>query len=399
MIEQILACCARQDPIAATIPVLEECFDGFSQWDLLLDRAQFHGMAPLLWHHLKMSTISVPIQQKHLLKLLAYRCRHANQVRLSLLKEVLKLLQQAGIEVVVLKGMVLASQIYSEIGMRPMRDIDLLLKEESFEDAENVLSGLGFRAEIPHHVLQEHHHMVPLFKEIDGVHVELELHRRLLPVLPRYPKLDYDAVAQNLITIDLEGVEAFSLDYGGMLCYLFEHGFRMPLYYEPFRLMHLADIVTLVEKKFDVIDWQEMGRVSPEVLSGLAQLHQLCPFSEPVMEHLGIKESRAAVTIGKDYQGWPRHRWSTTEKSRYPQLLLDTLFPPLWWQHLYYNDGKKYSTLAYWFLHLSYIAELMAEWRLRHYPERNEKPPVTIRWLQWLSDSLRFAAKGFPSLR
>ena len=73
--------------------------DGFDRWDLLIEQAEFHGMTPLLWHHVKNGGFSIRIRQKHLLKVLAYRHRHANEIRLNILSKVLFLFQEEGIDV------------------------------------------------------------------------------------------------------------------------------------------------------------------------------------------------------------------------------------------------------------------------------------------------------------
>lgn len=361
MINQILACCARQEPLPGTAATLKKLLAGFTEWESLLDQAQFHGMAPLLWYHIKAAAITIPARQRQLFKLLTYRYRHANQVRLDVLAELLQVLQQAGIEAVVLKGWVLAVLVYDDIGLRPMRDIDLLLKENDLARAEKVFSTLGFRAELPHHILQDHHHMVPLFKKVDGVTIELELHRRLLPILPQYQKLDFAAVSRNFIHFDLQGVDALSLDFGEMLWYLFMHGFRMPLNYEPFRFMHMADIITLMEKKYDEIDWQRMRGNHPEMLPALALFHQLCPFSETVRSHLELSDTGKTVGAGRDYHGWPRHRLQTVGRADYPGLFMATLFPPPWWLRLYYSDQNNQSLPACWLRHASRVGRLAAD--------------------------------------
>jgi hypothetical protein len=68
------------------------------------------------------------------------------------LGRVLKAFNEAGIEVIVLKGAALAQTVYPDIALRPMGDIDLLVKEESLKEAEKKLTNLGYKFTLYHHL-------------------------------------------------------------------------------------------------------------------------------------------------------------------------------------------------------------------------------------------------------
>ena len=63
---------------------------------------------------------------------------------LAQLNGVLKAFREAGIEVVVLKGAHLAELVYEEVALRPMADVDLLVRPAGLHDATRLLRSLGY---------------------------------------------------------------------------------------------------------------------------------------------------------------------------------------------------------------------------------------------------------------
>ena len=61
------------------------------------------------------------------------------------LQDILSAFRDSRVEVIVLKGAALAETVYAHIGLRPMCDIDLLIKPETMEAAGTVLVRLGYR--------------------------------------------------------------------------------------------------------------------------------------------------------------------------------------------------------------------------------------------------------------
>src|SRR5437763_10353307 len=59
--------------------------------------------------------------------------------------EVLKALNAAGIEAILLRGPALDRLLYSQRGERSYTDADLLVAPDDYAKAEEILAGLGFR--------------------------------------------------------------------------------------------------------------------------------------------------------------------------------------------------------------------------------------------------------------
>lgn len=72
-----------------------------------------------------------------------------NRILLQEAERVSLTLQQAGVEHLVLKGIVLLASGAADTGTRPTSDIDLLVRPESAEDAMGALHGAGFAPTVP----------------------------------------------------------------------------------------------------------------------------------------------------------------------------------------------------------------------------------------------------------
>jgi hypothetical protein len=101
------------------------------------------------------------------------------------LKDALSVLHQAGIPVVLLKGAALAVAVYRSFEERSMADVDLLVRREDAQRAQELLLGAGWRRRAgdrslaaDESVYEVHQHLPPLEDE-RGTETGLELHTDL----------------------------------------------------------------------------------------------------------------------------------------------------------------------------------------------------------------------------
>lgn len=94
----------------------------------------------------------------------------------------LRALAGAGIRPVLLKGLAAAGSLYDPPSLRPMRDLDILVREDELDRAESALRAGGFRvsAGSPTIDFDRHHHLPPLFHQATGACVEVH-HRIAAP--------------------------------------------------------------------------------------------------------------------------------------------------------------------------------------------------------------------------
>ena len=115
-------------------------------WPEILNLAQRHGVAPLLYYRLKNVGLQeiVPEQTFQALQQ-AYLSNAARNMRLyHELGQILTVLHERNIPVIVLKGAYLAEAVYDNIALRTMTDIDLLVKEADLQRAVEILYELEY---------------------------------------------------------------------------------------------------------------------------------------------------------------------------------------------------------------------------------------------------------------
>ncbi len=344
MTSSILNLCARIDLHASQRGQLIKACNSFQQWDDLLHLAEKHGMGPLLYRHLTAVSEHVPGTFLRGLRFLCLRHQQANARLMKSLHSVLSLFEEKGISSLVLKGGALCQTLYPEIGLRPMRDIDLLLDRDDVMFAHTLLQKNGFA--ISTEVLPEgYYHLSALHKNVDGMQVCLELHHGLFPKDPPYYKsLFFEELYTHAQLFDVGGKEAYTLADEEMLWHLYQHGFHAPLTYEPFKLISVADIVSLVEKKVNQLDWEKIRTVYPQLFRALPLFHHITPWSDRVIRRISYKKRKVPSGVGEHFKGWPHVKLSSREGQGIAEIFYNTFFPGRWWLMLYYSTAG--NTLA-----------------------------------------------------
>lgn len=332
----LLELCARIDGHAEQHALLRQLNGDIEDWRLLLTQAEQEGVTPLLAKHLLESGSIYPAWVKRSLHVVLERHQQLAEARTRVLLEVLDLFRQEGIPFLVLKGGALAYTIYPDPSSRPMRDIDLLLSRHEVDRAHDLLKAHGFRQEkavIP----KDHFHLPPLYYQIGKTSVCVELHRGLYPQCPPYyPDVDFDQLYAGRQQFAIGTEAAFTFSDEELLHYLYQHGLRAPLTYEPFKLINVADIVGFVETRGERLDWERMRSDYPLLCSALPLLHHLTPWDREKVPAWMIPVNKLAPI---PYQGWPHKRMKElkAEGTTLLEILRRTFLPSIWWLKMYYG--------------------------------------------------------------
>jgi hypothetical protein len=170
----------------------------------------------------------------------------------------------------------------------------------------------------------------------------IELHTDLFPHCPPYYRhADFGELAGRSLQLQINGQPTACLGHTDMLWHLFEHGLHMPLTYEPFKLIAVADIITLVESKHAEIDWQRLDKENPHIRRALPNLHFISPWHEHVHGHIGYVSSTPPKSVGLPFSGWPHLRLSEQDHRGLAAILKETFLPPEWWCRTYYGFSQR----------------------------------------------------------
>jgi hypothetical protein len=116
------------------------------QWLAVVTLAQQHGVKALLYRQLKTLglTDQVPPGILHTLRIDYLNEANRNMQIYRELGNILSVLHRENIPVIPLKGAYLAEHVYGNIAVRPMRDVDLLVKQEDLWGVEEILTEMRY---------------------------------------------------------------------------------------------------------------------------------------------------------------------------------------------------------------------------------------------------------------
>ena len=112
----------------------------------LLELARLHGVGPLIYHRVK-TTGGWARSENHVVsgfRETFLRAAAANLILSVQLSRLSEAFAEAEIPVLFFKGVVLASHVYLDPALRPMGDIDLIVRPEHGSDALRVVEALGY---------------------------------------------------------------------------------------------------------------------------------------------------------------------------------------------------------------------------------------------------------------
>jgi hypothetical protein len=222
-------------------------------WDDLLHKSALHNVTPFLYHRLTTFHPDVQIPANVLRKLRnSYLYNAGRNMRLyNELGRVLGIMQQHCIPVIALKGAHLASAVYRNISLRPMGDIDLLVKQIDLLMVHDILAEQGYVSSKEETGCSQEH--LPSYKNKDSI--VIEIHFNIVPP-PFSDRVDVEKLFARAQTCFIEGIELLSLCPEDLLLHLcmhasYDHGFDNGI-------MPLFDISTTIEHYAGDLDWEQV---------------------------------------------------------------------------------------------------------------------------------------------
>ncbi|MGD0282373.1 MAG: nucleotidyltransferase family protein, partial [Dissulfurispiraceae bacterium] len=259
------------------------------EWRKLLDLSRRHRVSALLYRQLKEhEAAEVPpeiIQELHD----DYMNTAAGNMRLyHQLSGILKLFYEENIPVIPLKGAFLAARVYGNISVRPMNDVDLLVKQTDLSRVQDILAAQGYAAS-DEKVAFSMQHLRPYTKKN---HTTLEIHFNIVNP-PFSHRVDIERLWARTQPDSIQGLEVLAMCPEDLLLHLcthagFKHGFENGI-------MPLFDISHTIRHYETILDWEHLlnrGRewgVSRCVFLALSLAKKIAGASVPEQIMMGLE--------------------------------------------------------------------------------------------------------------
>jgi hypothetical protein len=227
-------------------------------WGAVWHVARNGGVAPLLYHATRGLGL-LPATVEGALRQAYYRNAGRNLILLHSLEIVLRRLAAEGVPVIVLKGAALAQGVYSRPGLRPMCDLDLLVRREDLPLTRRVLSSLGYetdRSGLRDGFTETYHHAVMLIQR-GGAGADLDVHWSLFGSIYFYYRVPMDWFWQTALPIRFGAAPARMLGPEAQVLHLCAHIVRHGGCDEA-ELRSFHDVAEVLSFYGEQLDWDQL---------------------------------------------------------------------------------------------------------------------------------------------
>jgi hypothetical protein len=145
---ELLLCCSRTELNSVTVQRIRKLLDDKLDFPKLTHLAGQHRVKPLLYHNLV--KYAPEVLGDPCLEELQQQCRRISLRNMFLMKELVSIttmLENEGVQVISFKGPVLAD-IYGDLCLRQISDLDFLVLEKDFKKATDLLIDQGYEMKI-----------------------------------------------------------------------------------------------------------------------------------------------------------------------------------------------------------------------------------------------------------
>jgi hypothetical protein len=276
-------------------------------WDYVSKIAKMHRLGPMLHHKLVLHADDIPHMVRDQLKASQYNSAIRNLKIYRELVKVTRILNEKSIPSIALKGAYLARFAYPDVGLRPMRDLDFLIKQEKIIDAFELLKSFGYEQKSDGGLPEAYFKFsndLPSLVSPEGISIELH-HRLISDAHLEFSTDSDDALWARSISKEIGGTQVRFLVPEDLLLHLCIHA----THHHQFNLgpLALTDIGFLVESH--QIDWEDFfcilsrGNWQRCALSllHLARIHIGAKIPEEVIAYLGGADVDSAWQKSAEY--------------------------------------------------------------------------------------------------
>lgn len=292
--EQRILCLAARTSLE---PIVErqliELLRGPVDWEQLWAQGHLHEVLPLLTATLRRLARHAPAPDAWLAR--AQRRYYATMMRNTALADqlvqVVAAFKRAGVAALPVKGVTLAETLYGSLALRPLGDLDVLVRPSDLPAARAALSALGFfQAAEPGYENAHHpYHDPPYYVKAQSGMICLELHWGLWA--NHFFQLETDDLWRRAVVARIHGADLSILSPEDTLLHLAIHRSRSAL-----RLRFVCDVAELLRCHAATLDWEyllaqtQAAGARTTMWYTLALAHELldAPLPEGVLARLHV---------------------------------------------------------------------------------------------------------------
>jgi Uncharacterised nucleotidyltransferase len=259
-------------------------------WNGFLAWVRRNGVTPLVYHNFRRTRCSL-VPEAVLAQLQGEAARNTRRVLVQIAEaaRITRLLADAGIGSLIIKGPVLSLLAFGDLSLRQSRDIDLMLDPARVVEADRLITQAGYRRVRPEVELTQ-----PLFEVyqrwrgqsayyLDSSDVILEIHWRLTSNSLLFP-FDAATLRSSAQQVQVAGTTFATFSDEALFLYLCVHG----SVHFWFRLKWVTDIAAL------------LYRLRPEVIDGVASSAQMLGLHRPFHAALILAHKLMAAPVPID---------------------------------------------------------------------------------------------------
>ena len=225
-----------------------------ADWEKVIELSIKHSVAPLLYQRLKAvsSEATIPVNVVDRLHEIYLNSAARNMRLFDELSKVLRMLQDDGIQVIVLKGAHLAEIVYNNIALRPMDDVDLMVKKADLPRVAEKFLKMGYNSTERISVKGlsstiEKPTFTNLHNNYFDIHWTLDIDSF---------QIDVTSLWEKAQSVKIAGVKTLVLAPEDLLLYISEHASFHHVFYHS--LKFLCDISLTIRHYQNQVDWEQV---------------------------------------------------------------------------------------------------------------------------------------------
>jgi len=239
-------------------------------WDYFLKKAREEGISPLV--SIRLPEIvpnrdGIPKYVTDELRKDYYLSATKNTLIFNETENILNVFNEAGLRVIVLKGAALAETAYNNLALRPMSDVDLLVKKEDLFSIDEQLKGIGYfpsDRSVDDIDLSSTYLTTLDYRNTSANSPSFHIHWHFVnSSIPNYSyihNIEMEDIWQDAQKVNIANVETLVMSPHHLIIHLSEHALRVT--HSLSKLSLLCDINEAINSYKDRLDWERLIKYS-----------------------------------------------------------------------------------------------------------------------------------------